>query len=101
MVDEPPRRATSIAWSVVMAGPWATRFMRQETGPREWKTWSVPVFGLRIITDVVRNSGGELQQDVLHRLGALLPGRQLGVDAQAVGAGEARGAALLADELDH
>src|SRR5947209_1929330 len=47
------------------------------------------------------DSRRELQQDVLHRLGALLPDGELGVDAQAVGTGEARGAALLADELDH
>src|SRR3954470_11094135 len=45
-------------------------------------------------------SRGELPEDVLHRGGALLPGRQLGIDAQLLGTGEAGMAALLADELD-
>src|SRR3977135_4427606 len=48
-----------------------------------------------------RGSGGELLEDVAHRLGALLPGGKLGVDAQAVGAGEARAAAFAPDEIDH
>src|SRR5580765_9057212 len=45
-------------------------------------------------------SHGELLQDVLHRGGALLPGGELGVDAQLLGAGEAGMATLLADEVD-
>src|SRR3954447_25360598 len=45
-------------------------------------------------------SGGKLPEDVLHRGGALLPGGQLGVDAQLLWTGEAGMATLLADELD-
>src|SRR4051812_22376081 len=97
-VDEPPRRASSCAWVAVIAGPWTTKFMVQKSGTdhvssgmQEGKTWSVPVLRLR----------SQLQQDVLHRLRTLLPRWELGVDAQPVGAGEAGGAAFLADELDH
>src|SRR2546423_6969048 len=100
IVDEPERRAISAACSALMAGPWTTRFMRQESGtdhvflscngPRQSAKRGLSLF-----------SGGELKEDVLHRLGALLPGGQLGIDAQALRAREARGAAFLADELEH
>src|SRR5260221_3041582 len=73
-VEEPPRRASSCACAAVIDGPWTTRF---------------------------NQSSRELKEDVLHRLGALLPGGQLGVDAQPVGTGEAGAAAFLADEVDH
>src|SRR5690242_19441752 len=72
-VAEPASRASSCACMTVIAGPCATRFML----------------------------GGELQQDILHRLRALRPGRNLGLDAQPLRAGEPRGAAFLADEIDH
>src|SRR5690349_9179043 len=72
-VAEPASRASSCACAALIAGPCATRF----------------------------TLGGELPQDVLHRLGAFGPGRDLGLDAQAVRTGEPRGAALLADEVDH
>src|ERR1043166_1650917 len=77
--------------------------------------WSTPAFektcgstrcrpgadGIRRRPEKSTISGGELLQDVLHRRGALLPGRQLGLDAQLLGAGEAGVAAFLADEVDH
>src|SRR6478609_3452218 len=74
MVEEPPSRASSFACSAVIAGLWTTRF--------------TPL------------SCSELQQDVLHRLGAFLPGGQLGVHAQAIGTGEAGAFSFLLDERD-
>src|SRR5688572_26581227 len=45
-------------------------------------------------------SGGELLQDVARGGRALLPGRELGLDAQLLRAGEACVATLFADEVD-
>src|SRR5258706_5676954 len=83
-VEEPARRASAFACSAVIAGPWPIRFtvLNEKNG-------------------VCPHLSGELQQDVLHRLRAFLPGGELDVDAQAVGAGEAGGAAFLADEVEH
>src|SRR5258706_8422462 len=83
-VGEPARRASAFACSAVIAGPWPIRFtvLNEKNG-------------------VCPHLSGELQQDVPHRLRALLPGGQLDVDAQAVRPGEARGAAFLADEVEH
>src|SRR5688572_11996540 len=46
-------------------------------------------------------SRSELLQDVRHRLDALLPGGELGLDAQLLRPGEAGLAALAADVVDH
>src|SRR3954470_1577433 len=73
-VAEPPSRASCCACAAVIDGPWTTRF---------------------------NESSRELKEDVLHRLGALLPDGKLGVDPQAVGTGEAGAAALLANEVDY
>src|SRR5581483_2615832 len=72
-VAEPASRASACACATLIAGPWATRF----------------------------TLGGELPQDVLHRLRALVPGGDLRLDAQPIGSCETRRATLLADELDH
>src|SRR5437899_12953939 len=93
---EPARPARCCACAAVIDGPWTTRFMRQKTGTDHvFFSCMRGKRGLSLF--LVLELRRELQEDVLHGRGALLPGRELDVDAQAVGAGEARGAALLAD----
>src|SRR5438552_12913409 len=81
MVDEPPRRASSFACAAVIDGPWTTRFMRQKTGTDHvFFSCMRGKRGLSLF--LVLELRRELQEDVLHGRGALLPGRELDVDAQ-------------------
>src|SRR5918992_4981554 len=89
--DAPAMLATASTSLRSKAGACRTRFINRKNRDRPG---SVPLLGLGPV------SRGELLEDVLHRRGALLPGGELGVDPQLLGAGEPRVAALLADEVD-